>query len=169
MLPLVENYYENDWDDNDNSPNEDEDVSKGFRHNTNEARPQQQRGPGIKATTQSEIAAMGKSPEEQQEMLNNSIQQYIRHCMKNAKVMEMIRECCRKYIWQEVREMKNLDMTHSEQYYSGANVLGSFLNMLQSIMQSQVHQFPERFSQCQVMKQAFTAHGTIVWLVYRDR
>jgi len=95
-------------------------------------------------TTQYEIASMQKMVEEQQEMLNNALQQNTQLCVQNAEPMEANREYRRKSIRPEATKTKMFDMTHPEQYCTGAKELDNYLDTLRSNFQSHVHLFPHR-------------------------
>jgi predicted metal-dependent hydrolase len=104
-------------------------LTDGLGNNLGESEP----------TTQSEIMSMRKMMEEQQEMLNNTLQQNTHPCVQNAELMEANWEYCGESIPPEANKMKIFNMTHPEHYCGGVKALDNFLDTLQSNYQSHAH------------------------------
>jgi hypothetical protein len=93
-------------------------------------------------TTQSEVASMRKTMEEQREMLNDAIEQNTQLCVQNGELMEANQEYSSESIRLEATKMKIFHMTHPERYCGRAKEVDNFLDALRSNFQSHAHLFP---------------------------
>jgi hypothetical protein len=111
ILQDDDKHYEDDHDDNERTADMEDALNDGLGDNLSDVLCDNPSEP--EPTTQSEIASMQMTMEEQREMLNNAIQQNTQLCVRNDKLMEANQEYRRESVRPEATKTKFFDMTHT--------------------------------------------------------